>query len=78
MLTGDVALAGLWRGLGGEERALCAVELTGAAVGRPTLLRVPSPALSLAFGPEMARETVLISQRVRPGRDGAAELTCRR
>ena len=40
----------------------------GAAVGRPTLLRVPSPALSLAFGPEMARETVLISQRVRPAR----------
>ena len=40
----------------------------GAAVGRPTLLRVPSPVLSLAFGPEMARETVLISQRVRPAR----------
>jgi uncharacterized protein (TIGR01777 family) len=40
----------------------------GAAVGRPTLLRVPSAALSVAFGPEMARETVLISQRVRPTR----------
>jgi uncharacterized protein (TIGR01777 family) len=42
--------------------------ILGAAVGRPALLRVPAPALSLAFGAEMARETVLISQRVRPAR----------
>jgi uncharacterized protein (TIGR01777 family) len=42
--------------------------ILGAAVGRPTLLRVPSFALSVAFGPEMARETVLVSQRVRPTR----------
>jgi hypothetical protein len=40
----------------------------GAAVGRPTLLRVPTFALSTALGSEMARETVLASQRVRPTR----------
>jgi uncharacterized protein len=42
--------------------------ILGAALGRPTMLRVPSAALSVAFGAEMARETVLISQRVRPAR----------
>lgn len=51
--------------------------ILGAAIGRPTLLRVPSPALSLAFGPEMARETVLISQRVRPARLEATGYTFR-
>ena len=40
----------------------------GAAVGRPTLLRVPTFALSTALGSEMARETLLASQRVRPAR----------
>jgi hypothetical protein len=40
----------------------------GAAVGRPTLLRVPTFALSTALGSEMARETILASQRVRPTR----------
>lgn len=40
----------------------------GAALGRPTILRVPSFALSAALGSEMARETVLVSQRVRPTR----------
>jgi uncharacterized protein (TIGR01777 family) len=40
----------------------------GAAVGRPTLLHVPTFALSIALGAEMARETVLVSQRVRPVR----------
>jgi uncharacterized protein (TIGR01777 family) len=38
----------------------------GAALGRPTMLRVPRFALEAALGPEMARETVLVSQRVRP------------
>ncbi|HEY2636058.1 MAG TPA: TIGR01777 family oxidoreductase [Solirubrobacteraceae bacterium] len=40
----------------------------GAAVGRPTLLHVPTFALSIALGADMARETVLVSQRVRPVR----------
>ncbi|HEY1635310.1 MAG TPA: TIGR01777 family oxidoreductase [Acidimicrobiales bacterium] len=40
----------------------------GAAVGRPTLLHVPTFALSIALGTEMARETLLVSQRVRPAR----------
>jgi hypothetical protein len=40
----------------------------GATVGRPTLLHVPTFALSIALGPEMARETLLVSQRVRPAR----------
>jgi uncharacterized protein (TIGR01777 family) len=51
--------------------------ILGAALGRPTLLRVPSLALSLAFGPEMARETVLVSQRVRPARLEATGYTFR-
>ncbi len=40
----------------------------GAALGRPTLLRAPTFALSTALGSEMARETLLASQRVRPAR----------
>jgi len=42
--------------------------ILGAALGRPTMLRVPSVALLAALGPEMARETLLVSQRVRPAR----------
>ncbi|HEY3702171.1 MAG TPA: TIGR01777 family oxidoreductase [Acidimicrobiales bacterium] len=42
--------------------------ILGAAVGRPTMLRVPSFALRAALGTEMARETLLVSQRVRPAR----------
>jgi uncharacterized protein len=42
--------------------------ILGAALGRPTMLRVPSFALLAALGPEMARETLLVSQRVRPAR----------
>lgn len=42
--------------------------ILGAALGRPTMLRVPSFALSVAFGTEMASEMLLVSQRVRPAR----------
>jgi hypothetical protein len=42
--------------------------ILGAALGRPTMLRVPRFALEAALGSEMARETVLVSQRVRPAR----------
>ncbi len=49
----------------------------GAALGRPTMLRVPRFALEAALGPEMARETVLVSQRVRPARLEATGYTFR-
>lgn len=42
------------------------VRTLGRQLRRPTVLRVPSFALKLALGPEMAAETVLISQRVLP------------
>jgi len=38
----------------------------GAALGRPTFLVAPRPALRLALGAEMANELLLTSQRVRP------------
>jgi uncharacterized protein (TIGR01777 family) len=37
----------------------------GATLGRPTILRLPTVALSVALGAEMARETALVSQRAR-------------
>jgi uncharacterized protein len=40
----------------------------GATLGRPTLLRVPAGVISLALGSEMAADTLLPSQRVRPAR----------
>ncbi len=38
----------------------------GQAVGRPTVLAVPEPALKLALGGEMASEVLLASQRAEP------------
>ncbi|WP_028587245.1 TIGR01777 family oxidoreductase [Desulfocurvus vexinensis] len=38
----------------------------GKAMGRPSWLAVPSPVLALLLGAEMARETVLASQRAAP------------
>ena len=40
----------------------------GRALHRPTLFPVPPLALKVMFGAEMANETVLASQRVRPDR----------
>jgi len=43
----------------------------GRALHRPTLMRIPTGALRLAFGP-MAEETILVSQRVMPARLASA------
>ncbi|TMH04965.1 MAG: CoA transferase [Betaproteobacteria bacterium] len=57
MLTGDVALAGLWRGLGGEESALSAVELTGAEPALPSSFAIGTAAqASIAAATLAARE----------------------
>ena len=50
-------------------------EFTGSlarAIGKKARLTVPAAALSLALGPEMARETALVSQRVLPTKLQAA------
>ena len=57
MLTGDVALAGLWRGLGGEESAVSAVELTGAEPALPSSFAIGTAAqASIAAATLAARE----------------------
>lgn len=38
----------------------------GQALGRPSVLAVPEPALKLALGAEMASEVLLTSQRAEP------------
>lgn len=43
-------------------------EVLGRVLGRPTVFRVPTPALRLALGQEMADETVLAGLRVEPKR----------
>jgi crotonobetainyl-CoA:carnitine CoA-transferase CaiB-like acyl-CoA transferase len=70
MLTGDVALAALWRGLGGDEEALAAVDLTGAEPALPSSFAVGSAAqASIAAAAlaarEIARERGGSAQRVR-------------
>ena len=40
----------------------------GEAIGRPTPFPVPAPALKLLYGGEMVEETLLLSQRLRPGK----------
>lgn len=51
----------------GPVREIDLCRTVGKGLGRPCWLPVPAPLLRLLFG-EKARETLLVSQRVRPGR----------